>query len=264
MTAVTKVTIVIGLLVAVIAPVLQLSIQSINPIAAAASYLLVLTIFGVGLWIAFRLSNTEFGWRIGKMSDYLLALAHPTLAMIVLVALAIMHGKVVLFEAIEVQALFRGIAIMSAATFIAVLITEEGFFRGALWGVAERANWNSPTILLWTTVCFVAWHAAIPFIDPSYQIPPAALPIYFSNATLISLAFGLLRMGSGSLVVASVAHGLWNGLAYNLFGYGAEAGDLGIVDFDVYGPERGFYGLAVNLLALLLLLIWARSRRNPH
>ena len=71
-----------------------------------------------------------------------------------------------------------------------------------------------------------------------------------------------MRLGSGSILVASVAHGLWNGLAYVLFGYGADAGILGITDFDLYGPERGVLGMMVNAAALALLFVWLKRREN--
>ena len=43
------------------------------------------------------------------------------------------------------------------------------------------------------------------------------------NATLLGAAWGILRMMSGSVVVASISHGLWNGLAYVLFGFGVAS-----------------------------------------
>jgi hypothetical protein len=48
-----------------------------------------------------------------------------------------------------------------------------------------------------------------------------------------------------------VSHGLWNGLAYTLFGYGTKVGALGIRHTAIYGPEVGLIGLAVNALVLL-------------
>ena len=63
--------------------------------------------------------------------------------------------------------------------------------------------------------------------------------------------WGVLRDVSGSLVVSSVSHGVWNGLAYTVFGYGTRAGALGIRQVGIYGPEVGLLGLALNTIVLL-------------
>jgi len=47
------------------------------------------------------------------------------------------------------------------------------------------------------------------------------------NATLIGLSWGLMRLISGSIIVTSVSHGVWNGMAYVLFGFGEKTGALG-------------------------------------
>jgi len=256
----TKIVIATGIAVAVLAPVLQLTLQTFNYVAGALAYLLVLTLFGVGLWIYLRLTRIEFGWRWGQLSDYVIAVIHPMIAILSLAIFAAYKGQIDLSSLFNPATLLRDIAIMATATFVGVLISEEGFFRGALWGAAKRAKWNTFSIVLWTTFCFVAWHIAVPFVDVNYQIPIPVMPVYFVNATLISLAFALMRLGSGSILTASVAHGVWNGLSYNLFGYGAKAGELGVAEFGVYGPERGILGLVVNSIALLVLIFWARSR----
>jgi len=40
-------------------------------------------------------------------------------------------------------------------------------------------------------------------------------------------AWGLIRWISGSVIVASVSHGVWNGFTYALFGFGTRAGASG-------------------------------------
>jgi hypothetical protein len=73
----------------------------------------------------------------------------------------------------------------------------------------------------------------------------------------------MLRVISGSVVVASVGHGLWNGFAYVLFGFGTKAGALGIEDTVLYGPEVGWLGLGLNLLFVLGLWHWHRRAQAP-
>jgi hypothetical protein len=72
-----------------------------------------------------------------------------------------------------------------------------------------------------------------------------------------------MRQRSGSIVVTSVSHGVWNGLTYVLFGTGNIPGSLGIQNVGVFGPEIGVVGLALNLLfAAFLWLGCSRGRAN--
>ena len=76
------------------------------------------------------------------------------------------------------------------------------------------------------------------------------------NAAVMGLIWGLLRSSSGSILVSSISHGLWNGGAYVLFGYGTTLGALGIHETAIYGPEVGFLGLGLNLLFAAALWSW--------
>ena len=67
------------------------------------------------------------------------------------------------------------------------------------------------------------------------------------NAAVLGAIWGMLRSISDSVVVASVSHGLWNGGAYVLFGYGTKVGALGVTQTSIFGPEVGFVGLLLNL-----------------
>ena len=62
------------------------------------------------------------------------------------------------------------------------------------------------------------------------------------------MIWGLLRWISGSVVVTSVSHGLWNGGAYVLFGFGSNTGALGVKNTAIFGPEVGVLGLVLNLV----------------
>ena len=71
----------------------------------------------------------------------------------------------------------------------------------------------------------------------------------------------MLRLLSGSIVVASVSHALWNGLDYPLFGFGEKVGALGIEQTHIFGPEVGLVGIVLNLLfAAMLYRILKRGR----
>jgi hypothetical protein len=78
------------------------------------------------------------------------------------------------------------------------------------------------------------------------------------NAAVMGAIWGMLRLLSGSVVVSSLCHGVWNGGAYVFFGFGAKAGALGIQENAFYGPEVGVLGLALNLLFAAALWQWCR------
>ncbi len=70
----------------------------------------------------------------------------------------------------------------------------------------------------------------------------------------------MLRLASGSIVVAAVSHAAWNALDYVFYGYGRRTGELGIAAYGVIDPERGWLGLAANAVAFALLWSWYRRR----
>jgi hypothetical protein len=58
-----------------------------------------------------------------------------------------------------------------------------------------------------------------------------------TNAAVIGTIWGMLRLVSGSLIVTSLAHGLWNAGAYVFFAFGTKTGALAVRNTSVYGPE---------------------------
>ena len=95
-----------------------------------------------------------------------------------------------------------------------------------------------------------------------YKPAPSQLPIFFINAAVIGIVWGILRWMSGSIIVASCSHGLWNGIAYVFFGFGTKTGALGIGNTALFGPEIGVLGLVSNAVFALLLWQWWRTQRN--
>jgi hypothetical protein len=92
-------------------------------------------------------------------------------------------------------------------------------------------------------------------------VPAAEIPVYLVNATLLGLIWGMLRLVSGSILVPSVSHALWNGLDHPLFGIGENSGALGIQQTHLFGPEVGLLGMVVNLVfaGFLYLVFYRRS-----
>jgi len=206
-----------------------------------------------------RIPRQELGLTLGTVKGYLLAVAHPVFVIGLLAWLAYAAGAVDL-SALDSAKAVKDVAIMALVTFVMAIITEEGFFRGWLWAALGRQGKSPLTVLIASTIAFVLWHVSFVFISNEFHFEPAHIPLFFVNATLLGLIWGVLRLGSGSILVSSASHGLWNGLTYVLFGVGSDAGMLGIKDLGLFGPEVGLYGIALSA-AFLGLLWWVYRDR---
>lgn len=193
-----------------------------------------------------RIPRATLGFRWGRPRDYGLAVAYPVIVLGAITAIAFAAGAVDLSRADPGKALLN-FALMTVTTVIAVLITEEGFFRGWLFASLGKAGASPAATLAFSSVAFALWHLSGVVISEDFRIPPAQVPVYLVNAAVMGAVWGRLRADSGCVVVASVSHGLWNGIAYVLFGFGTRRGALGIEDTALFGAEVGVLGLAVNL-----------------
>jgi uncharacterized protein len=117
-------------------------------------------------------------------------------------------------------------------------------------------------VLICTSIAFSAWHISAVTLDTDFRPTPSQIPIYLLNAALIGIVWGILRWMSGSIIVASLSHGLWNGIAYVLFGFGPRTGALGIRNTAIFGPEIGVVGLIANAMFAFLFWQWLRTRSN--
>ena len=143
--------------------------------------------------------------------------------------------------------------LISVSTVLVGILTEEGFFRGWLWASLERRT-GKAKVLMWTSLCFALWHISAVVLKTGFDLPLARVPLFIVNVAVIGGIWGCLREMSQSIIVSSVSHGIWNGFAYVLFGYGTKAGALGIKNSELYGPETGLLGLVLNVAFLLILL----------
>lgn len=204
-------------------------------------------------WFLQKFSRNDVGLVLGRGKDHLWALAYPVFVLGAMAAIAWFAGAVNTSNT-DWTKTFANISLMSSTGVIMVLITEEGFFRGWLWASLKRAGRSDTVILVWTTLAFTIWHISAISLDTGFDIPAAEIPVYLINATLLGGVFGILRMVSGSVLVPSVCHAVWNGLDYPLYGFGEKAGALGIEQTHVFGPEVGLVGILLN--SAFLLLIW--------
>jgi uncharacterized protein len=154
---------------------------------------------------------------------------------------------------------------MTLSTILVAIVTEEGFFRGWLWASLQRAGLDERAVLVWGSLAFAAWHVSAVVLPTGFNPPVAQVPVFLVNAALLGLIWGLLRLISGSVVAASVGHGVWNGLAYIFFGFGAQGGALGLQNTGLFGPEVGWMGLLLNLIFVAVLWAWyTRTRVRPR
>lgn len=195
-------------------------------------------------WLA-TMGRRELGFVIGVKQEYLPALIIPVLLIALVSGLAFLTGAVNIAET-DWQKTWSNIAIMGSVGILLVAITEEGFFRGLLWGLFERAGFSSFKILMLTTFLFMLWHLSAVLIATEYAPPMAQVPIYLVNGSLLGFIWGAMRQLSGSIWPSTIYHSTWNALAYEFFGFGERTGALGIVDSWLYGPEIGLAGIAVN------------------
>ena len=210
-------------------------------------------------WFLDRCSRVEIGFVWGRPAHYALALLHPTLVM-GFITLAAWIGGAIDLERTDWGKAGLNLVLLIVATTLVASITEEGFFRGWLWASLKRAGQSSAAVLLWSSLAFSAWHFSAVLLDTEFAPVRAQIPVLLVNAAVIGVIWGLLRLLSGSVLVASVAHGVWNGFAYVLFGFGTKVGALGIQNTALYGPEIGWAGLVLNsLFAVALWHWWKRS-----
>jgi membrane protease YdiL (CAAX protease family) len=214
-------------------------------------------------WYLQKMPRAEIGLTAGKLGDYGPALLYPLLALGLIALIAAFSGAVDTSETDWNKALLN-IGLMSGTGILMTLITEEGFFRGWLWASLRRAGHSEQAVLFLTTAAFVLWHVPAISMDTGFDVPAREIPVYLVNAGLLGVAWGILRAATGSILVPSVCHAIWNGLDYPLFGFGEKVGALGIAETHLFGPETGIIGIPINAAAVGLLALWWRRQANAH
>jgi len=212
-------------------------------------------------WLLQRQSKAEIGLRLGTWKDYGLALAYPAFVLGGATLVALLSGSIDLSDANWRHAGLN-MVMGSSVGVLMLMLTEEGFFRGWLWGAFRRAKLNQRRTLLATGLLFTAWHISSVTSGTDYGLPWSQVPVYLANALMLGLIWGLMRMVSGSVVVASLSHAVWNAFAYTLFGFGTKVGELGITNTALLGPEVGFLGLLLN--GGFGWWLYTRAKRSGH
>ncbi|HEX2680475.1 MAG TPA: CPBP family intramembrane glutamic endopeptidase, partial [Candidatus Dormibacteraeota bacterium] len=213
-------------------------------------------------WYLLRLSRPAIGFVWGHLRDYGLALLYPALVLSLVGLLAWLSGAVSVAAVDWHQTLFDLIVKQFLPTLIFALITEEGIFRGWLWATLSRAGVTALRLVLLTSVAFAAWHVPDVILPTGFQPSPAQAPVLILNAGVIGASWAIMRLRSGSIVVTSLSHSVWNALVYVLFGVGSTVGALGIHNTTVFGPEIGLVGLGLNLAFATVLWVTLGRRSD--
>ncbi len=225
---------------------------------SAFSALPLFPLMGV-FWYLERLSRPSVGFVWGRWSHYGLASLHPVLVVGVVAVASAAAGAVDLSQTNWKKACLNA-ALVTVSTTLVAIITEEGFFRGWLWASLERAGETPSRVLIWSSIAFSLWHLSAVTLETGFDLPSARIPLFMVNAAVMGAIWGLMRWISGSVIVASLSHGVWNGGAYVLFGFGTKVGALGIKDTAIFGPEAGVLGLALNVVFAAVLWRWWNAR----
>ena len=208
-------------------------------------------------WYIERFSRKEMGFVRSRAGYYGIGLLHPVLVLSLLALFAWAAGAVNV-ENPNWSTIALDFTIFAIPTILATLVTEDGFFRGWLWASLKRAGLNVHQVVLLTGIAFGVWHLPYAILGTGYEPLSAEVPLLVINASLIGVAWGLLRLMSTSLFPVAVTHGIWNATVYVFFNNGAEIGVLGIQNTSVFGPEAGLVGLALNLAYTIGLWLWYR------
>jgi len=214
-------------------------------------------------WYLQRFTRIEMGFVWGRPSHWGLAILYPLVVLGPAVLIAFLAGAVDASEADWRQVGFN-MLLMSLTGPAVLVLTEEGFFRGWLMASVGRAGLGPIATLGASSIAFSAWHWTWAVLDSGLDLPAGQIPIYLTNAAMMGAVWGMLRLISGSVVVASVSHAVWNAIAYTLFGAGPIKGALGIGQKFLFDAEVGLVGLALNVVFALGLWKWwqASSRKG--
>lgn len=222
---------------------------------------LSLIVINAVFWFIQRQTKAEFGLKIGSLKHYGLALSYPLIVLGITALIAYLYGDFSIDMSNGKTTMINLVAGLIMGPLILVL-TEEGFFRGWLWGSLKKAGYSDFKILIFTSIVFVLWHISAVVSGTDYGLPLSQVPIYLINAFLLSLIWGTLRLVSGSMVVPAVCHAVWNAFAYGLFGFGEKVGFLGVSNTFLLGPEVGYLGIVLNGMFFLWLWKYVKKSRK--
>lgn len=233
---------------------------------AISLYALSLPLIFFFFWWVTKLSRKEIGLQLGKPSYYLMGLGYPIVVHAVLALIAFVFGGARYTETIPLSTFFLALLIDVPITATLLMISEEGVFRGLLWGIFKKDKVSFNKRMVVTSLLFALWHIPALTIFAETKVALISIPFYLINAVTVGMIWAMFREKSASIIPISLSHAVWNTLAYTLFGYGEKSGMLGVPENTMYifDPERGLLGVGINLimfLGLFLLLVKTKESK---
>ena len=178
-------------------------------------------VVGIVLSLAFGHKLKDIGFKIGSISNYLIAYAIPAVTALLILALLIFFGlgsfeiKPSLFEkygdilSITKNMLLKGILLGGFFGFISGLGEEIGW-RGFLHARFLSLNIQHPYLVI--GLIWALWHSPLILFSnyATSNIPLLSVLIFTIMTTSMSVYMGWLRQRSGSVFTAALVHGTHN------------------------------------------------------
>ncbi len=131
---------------------------------------------------------------------------------------------------------------------IIAVFTEELFFRGVVQKELHDVFTPYYAVVL-AALIFGLWHVPFGII---YNLKIEQVVLYAVGTFLVGCIFGGLYYKSQSLLVAGLAHGLWNAIVYTFYGLGSEMkGVLVVKNETISHPEYGLIGVIVLTVVVM-------------
>ena len=215
--------------------------------------------------VVFREGFGDVGWRVGKARFWLWAYLGPLALGSLSIVLALLFGRTTLAPHLQDQTMldamffklswpmrdastaglmwqrFLSVALIGMVPGFCCAFGEELGWRGYLLPRLMQAGWPYPLLL--SGLVWGIWH--YPFIIlTGYAHGAVALSLFmFTLATVLFGVFiGWLRLASGSVWVAAMAHASFNAFVQSFFGPSFNAdkawfwiGDYGVLTLIPYG-----------------------------
>jgi uncharacterized protein len=213
----------------------------------------------IGFRIAFKEGFRDVGWRLGKGGYWLWAYLCPLALAALSVFVGFLFKKAVVAADLSEQSMayvgffklpwlsgnsstpgllgqrFLAVALISMASGFVFALGEELGWRGYLLTRLMQSGWPFPILL--SGLIWGVWHAPL-FILTGYAHGAIALSlVMFTLMTVLFGTFiGWLRLASGSVFVAALAHASFNAFVQSFFGesFGADKAWFWIGDYGIF------------------------------
>lgn len=186
--------------------VIALVLTAFVPFWTGKTSLQVTLLFPLILIFAYytKMNAKELGLTFGEKKEYLIAIAYPLISALIVIILATVSGNLgKITTSFATLSAFLGLFF---TTLILTVTTEEGFFRGWLFGVMEKYEYSPKSIILLTALAFMIWHIPLFIIGSEMQGAYHMIPLYLSTVFTGGAVMGAIRYRSGSIIVSSLSH----------------------------------------------------------